>query len=99
MSTIEQALVALLGVTLLGGLAGGAALLRLVRPAPAPPKRTPPGPSPREAAQAEEERAKVRAVLEERLAKGEHVDEIAKLPPDEATRARAAERARRRGGP
>lgn len=93
--TVLAALAALLGV---GALLGGAAFARLLRP-PTPIRRPPPGPSTHEKALAEEERVKVHDALERRRAAHEHIDEIAKLSPDEATRARAAERERRRGGP
>lgn len=97
MSTIEQILIAVLAVVGLATVGGGAALLRLLQRNAPPPPRAPrvPLPTVEEEAAARTERERTRALSERHQQQHAERDRIVALPPDEGSRARAEDRARR----
>lgn len=98
MSTIEQILIAVLAVVGLATVGGGAALLRLLQRNAPPPSRAPRGapvPTVEEEAAARTERERTRALSERHQQQHAERDRIVALPPDEGSRARAEDRARR----
>lgn len=102
MSTIESMILAVLGLLLVGGVAGGAAGFRLLQrnvlPPPKPRKGTPPEPTFAEQQAAQAEAAATDAAVDRRAATRDEIAAVQAIPNADARSAALADLVRRRRG-